>query len=44
MPFCEDANESTVARVAVYRFHNVADIQAGSKEAKCFAELDLFIS
>ncbi len=44
MPFCEDANDSTVARVAVDRFHYVADILAGLKEAEGFAKLDLFVS
>ena len=44
MPFCEDVNKNTVARVAMDRFHNVADILAGLKEAKGFAKLFIFVS
>ena len=44
MPFCEDANDSTVARVVVYRFHDIADILPGPKEPKDFAKLDPLVN
>ena len=44
MPFCEDTNDSTVARVIVDSLHNVANILPGLKEAEGFAKLDLLVN
>ena len=44
MPFSEDANDSTVARIVVDRFYNVANILPGPKEAKWFGKLEMMVN